>query len=118
MDSQSVLFIFVGLTIFNFLFTTVLEYLNDKNWKESIPNDLEGFYDSDKYQKAKNYKIERGKISLLNSSISFVITLLILFFFGFGLISEYAVSLSNSIIVIMYFFHDIPSANYFFRYTF
>ncbi len=99
MDSQSVLFIFIGLTIFNFLFTTVLEYLNDKNWKENIPNDLEGFYDSNKYQKAKNYKIERGKISLLNSSISFVITLLMLFFFGFGLISEYSVSLSDSIIV-------------------
>ena len=99
MDSQSVLFVFIGLTIFNFLFTTVLEYLNDKNWKESIPNDLEGFYDSDKYQKAKNYKIERGKISLLNSSISFVITLLMLFFFGFGLISEYAVSFSDSSII-------------------
>ena len=99
MDSQSVLFIFIGLTIFNFLFTTVLEYLNDKNWKESIPDDLEGFYDSNKYQKAKNYKIERGKISLLNSSISFVITLLMLFFFGFGLISEYAVSFSDSIII-------------------
>mgnify|MGYP001367422040 CR=1 FL=1 len=99
MDSQSVLFIFIGLTIFNFLFTTVLEYINDKNWKESIPNDLEGFYDSDKYQKAKNYKIERGKISLLNSSISFVITLLMLFFFGFGLISEYAVSFSDSTII-------------------
>jgi len=99
MDSQSVLFIFIGLTIFNFIFTTVLEYLNDKNWNESIPNDLEGFYDSDKYQKAKNYKIERGKISLLNSSISFVITLLMLFFFGFGLISEYAVSFSDSTII-------------------
>ena len=99
MDSQSVLFIFIGLTIFNFLFTTVLEYLNDKNWNESIPIDLEGFYDSDKYQKAKNYKIERGKISLLNSSISFVITLLMLFFFGFGLISEYAVSFSDSTII-------------------
>ena len=99
MDSQSVLFIFIGLTIFNFLFTTVLEYLNDKNWNESIPNDLEGFYDSDKYQKAKNYKIERGKISLLNSSISFIITLLMLFFFGFGLISEYAVSFSDSTII-------------------
>ena len=99
MDSQSVLFIFIGLTIFNFLFTTVLEYINDKNWKESIPNDLEGFYDSDKYQKAKNYKIERGKISLLNSSISLIITLLMLFFFGFGLISEYAVSFSDSSII-------------------
>ena len=99
MDSQSVLLIFIGLTIFNFLFTTVLEYLNDKNWKERIPNDLEGLYDFNKYQKAKNYKIERGKISLLNSSISFVITLLMLFFFGFGLISEYAVSFSDSTII-------------------
>ena len=99
MDSQSILFIFIGLTIFNFLFTTVLEYLNDKNWKEIIPNDLKGFYDSHKYQKAKNYKIERGKISLLNSSISLIITLLMLFFFAFGLISEYAVSLSDSVIV-------------------
>ena len=98
MDSQSILFLFIGLTIFNFLFTTVLEYLNDKNWKEIIPNDLKGFYDSHKYQKAKNYKIERGKISLLNSSISLIITLLMLFFFGFGLISEYAVSLSDSVI--------------------
>ena len=99
MDSQSVLFIFIGLTIFNFLFTTVLEYLNDKNWNDSIPNDLKGFYDYEKYQKAKTYKIDRGKISLLSSSISLILTLLMLYFFGFGLISEYAISLSDSIII-------------------
>ena len=99
MDSQSVLFIFTGLIIFNFLFTTVLEYLNDKNWNDSIPNDLKGFYDYEKYQKAKTYKIDRGKISLLNSSISLILTLLMLYFFGFGLISEYAISLSDSIII-------------------
>ena len=99
MSSQIILFIFIGLTIFNFLFTTVLEYLNDKNWKDSIPNDLKGFYDIEKYQKAKTYKIDRGKISLLSSSISLILTLLMLYFFGFGLISEYAVSLSDSVIV-------------------
>ena len=99
MGSQIILFIFIGLTIFNFLFTTVLEYLNDKNWNDSIPNDLKGFYDYEKYQKAKTYKIDRGKISLLSSSISLILTLLMLYFFGFGLISEYAISLSDSIII-------------------
>ena len=99
MSSQIILFIFIGLSIFNFLFTTVLEYLNDKNWKDSIPNALKGFYDYDKYQKAKTYKIDRGKISLLSSSISLILTLLMLYFFGFGLMSEYAISLSDSIII-------------------
>ena len=99
MSSQIILFIFIGLSIFNFLFTTVLEYLNDKNWKDSIPNALKGFYDYDKYQKAKTYKIDRGKISLLNSSITLILTLLMLYFFGFGLMSEYAISLSDSIII-------------------
>ena len=99
MGSQIILFIFIGLTIFNFLFTTVLEYLNDKNWNDSIPNDLKGFYDYDKYQKAKTYKIDRGKISLLSSSISLILTLLMFYFFGFGLISEYAISFSDSIII-------------------
>ena len=99
MSSQIILFIFIGLSIFNFLFTTVLEYLNDKNWKDNIPNALKGFYDYDKYQKAKTYKIDRGKISLLNSSITLILTLLMLYFFGFGLMSEYAISLSDSIII-------------------
>ena len=99
MSSQIILFIFIGLSIFNFLFTTVLEYLNDKNWKDSIPSALKGFYDYDKYQKAKTYKIDRGKISLLNSSISLILTLLMLYFFGFGLMSEYAISLSDSVII-------------------
>ena len=99
MSSQIILFIFIGLSIFNFLFTTVLEYLNDKNWKDNIPNALKGFYDYDKYQKAKTYKIDRGKISLLNSSITLILTLLMLYFFGFGLMSEYAISLSDSVII-------------------
>ena len=104
MGSQIILFIFIGLTIFNFLFTTVLEYLNDKNWNDSIPNDLKGFYDYERYQKAKTYKIDRGKISLLSSSISLILTLLMFYFFGFGLISEYAISLSDSIIIQSYIF--------------
>ena len=99
MNAQNILVLFIGLVIFNFLFTTVLEYLNDKNWKDDIPDDLKDFYDSEKYLKAKNYKIDKGKLSSLSSSISFVFTLAMLYFFGFGLLSDLANSFSDSVIL-------------------
>ncbi len=99
LSSEIILNIFIVLVIFNFLFTTVLEYLNDKNWKDEIPNDLKDFYDSKSYLKAKNYKIERGRLSSLSSLISFVFTVTMLYFLGFGLLSDLSVSFSESVIV-------------------
>ena len=99
MNSQNILYIFIVLVIFNFLFTTVLDYLNDKNWKDEIPDDLKDFYDSGTYLKAKKYKIERGRLSSISSSINLIFTLLILYFYGFGFISDYAISLSDSVII-------------------
>ena len=99
MNSQNILYIFIVLVIFNFLFTTVLDYLNDKNWKDEIPDDLKDFYDSSTYLKAKKYKIERGKLSSISSSLNLIFTLLMLYFYGFGFISDYAISLSDSVIV-------------------
>ena len=84
LSSEIILNIFVVLVIFNFLFTTVLEYLNDKNWKDNIPDEFKDFYDAESYLKAKNYKISRGKLSSVSSSVSFVFTISMLYFFGFG----------------------------------
>lgn len=99
MSSNIILNIFIILVIFNFLFTTVLEYLNDKNWKDNIPDEFKDFYDAESYIKAKNYKISRGKLSTVSSSLSFVFTLAMLYFFGFGLLSELANSFSDSVIL-------------------
>ena len=99
MNSQNILYIFIALVIFNFLFTTVLDYLNDKNWKDEIPDDLKDFYDSGTYLKAKKYKIERGRLSSISSFLNLIFTLLMLYFYGYGFISDYAISLSDSVIV-------------------
>ena len=99
MSSDIILNIFIVLVIFNFLFTTVLEYLNDKNWKDNIPDEFKDFYDAESYIKAKNYKISRGKLSTVSSSLSFVFTLAMLYFFGFGLLSDLANSFSDSVIL-------------------
>ena len=79
MSSEIILNIFIVLVIFNFLFTTVLEYLNDKNWKDNIPDEFKDFYNAESYFKAKNYKISRGKLSSVSSSLSFIFTIAMLF---------------------------------------
>ena len=114
LSSEIILNIFIILVTFNFLFTTVLEYLNDKNWKDDIPDNLKDFYDPAGYTKAKNYKLERGKISSLSSIISFVFSLAMLNYFGYGFLSDFSVSFSDSVIVqstiffmILYFFNFI-----------
>ena len=99
MNSQFILYIFIGLVIFNFLLTTLLDYINDKNWKDKIPDGLKDFYDAENYLKAKEYKIERGRLSLVSSLFSLIFTLLMLYFYGFGFISDYAISLSDSTII-------------------
>ena len=99
MNSQNILYIFIALVIFNFLFTTVLDYLNDKNWKDEIPDDLKDFYDPGTYLKAKRYKIERGRLTSISSFLNLIFTLLMLYFYGYGFISDYAISLSDSVIV-------------------
>ena len=83
--------------IFNYLFTTLLNYINDKNWKDNIPENLKDFYNQKNYIKAKNYKTERGRISTISGSISFIFTLLVLYFGLFGFISDYAQTLSDSV---------------------
>tara|TARA_B100001173_G_C16020549_1_gene561853 strand:- start:598 stop:1836 length:1239 start_codon:yes stop_codon:yes gene_type:complete len=99
LNSEYILYFFIGLVIFNFLFTTVLDYINDKNWKDEIPDDFKDFYDSESYLKAKEYKIERGRLSTISSSLNLIFTVLMLYFFGYGFISDYAISISDSIFI-------------------
>ena len=70
MSSENWLYLIIGLVVFNYLFSTVLNYLNDKNWKTDIPENMKEFYDEEKYIKAKNYSKEKGKISLISSTLS------------------------------------------------
>ncbi|MBT4113176.1 MAG: M48 family peptidase, partial [Flavobacteriaceae bacterium] len=44
MNPEIFLWIFIALVIFEFFFSTILDYLNDKNWKDEIPENLKEFY--------------------------------------------------------------------------
>ena len=89
MSPEIFLWIFIVLVLFEYFFSTILDYVNDKNWKDEIPEILKDLYDNKNYTKARDYKIERGKISFVSTTISVLITLCFLWFEGFGILSNY-----------------------------
>ena len=91
------LYLIIGLVVLNYLFSTVLDFVNGKNWRTEIPPIMKDYYDEDKYLKAKNYSIEKGKISLISSTLSTLITILFLVFDGYGWLDN-----------IISFYYDIP----------
>ena len=89
MTAENWLYLIIGLVIFNYLFSTVLDFINGKNWRTEIPPVMKDFYPEDKYLKAKNYSKEKGKVSLISSTLSTLITLLFLVFEGYGWLDNF-----------------------------
>jgi len=88
MATQLWFFIIVSLVVFNYLFTNILDYVNHRNWKDEIPNELKDFYNKEKYKTAKDYAISKNKIGLFSSSISFLFIMSLLLFNGYGFIDQ------------------------------
>ena len=91
MSSEKWLFILIFLIVFNYIFSTVLEFINNKNWKDLIPKELKNYYSKKKYLEARNYKKEHGKISFISSTLSTIITLSLLYLGIYGWVSDYFV---------------------------
>ena len=89
MTAENWLYLIIGLVIFNYLFSTVLDFINGRNWRTEIPPVMKDFYHEDKYLKAKNYSKEKGKVSLISSTLSTLITLLFLIFNGYGWLDNF-----------------------------
>ena len=89
MTAQLWFFIIISLVIFNYSFSNLLDYINHRNWKDEIPNELKDFYDKEKYKKAKNYALSKNKISLFSSSLSFLLVISLIVFNGYGTIDQF-----------------------------
>ena len=97
MTAQFWFFIIISLVIFNYSFSNLLDYINHRNWKDEIPNELKDFYDKEKYKKAKNYALSKNKISLFSSSLSFLLVISLIVFNGYGIIDQFvSINLSKS----------------------
>ena len=88
--SEYLIYIFIFLILFGFIFSSILEYVNSKNWKDSVPESLKDFYKESDYKKAKSYKLDRDRISLISSLISTTLTIIFIFSGFYGKVSDYS----------------------------
>lgn len=81
---QVILVIVVG----GYVFDLVLEFLNYKALRTDIPSEVASFYDKEKYLKSLEYHRVKTKFSFLNGAVSFLITITMLYFGGFGFVDS------------------------------
>jgi len=105
-------YIIIGILILDFLFEKYLDYLNTTKWSDTIPEEVKGIYDEEKYKKQQAYQKENHRFGLLTSSFSMVITLSMFLFYGFALVDGWAWSYTgNAILAALIFFGIIMFAS-------
>jgi len=89
-------YLIIGIVVFDFLVERFLEFINQRHFKASLPPELAGFYNEEKYKKSQEYLIAKDRFSIITSSFSFILLLLMLCFHGFADVDHWISSFSNN----------------------
>ena len=82
--------------VLDFALDRVLSWLNVKNWKPEIPDEMNEHYNAEKYEKARSYEIAGSKFGLISSAFSLVVILVMLYLEGFAWLDGYARSITEN----------------------
>ncbi len=99
------MYVILLIIILDYLFDRVMDYLNASRWSKTLPEELKGIYDEEKYRKAQEYSRVNRRLGTITSTLSFVFILLMLIFGGFGYLDDF---------VRQYASHDVWMALLFF----
>ncbi|MBU8893080.1 MAG: M48 family metallopeptidase [Bacteroidales bacterium] len=109
---QIIFYFIIGILIFDYLLDQFLDYLNATKRSSTLPDELKGIYNEEKYIKSQDYDKANHKFSILTSSFNLLLILVFLYFSGFAVIDNVArLYTSNSILVAMIFFGIIMFAS-------
>lgn len=89
----------VGVMLFNFSFTMILEGLNYSYRPVSLPDIISDVYDSDNYAKQQSYEKEKLRLSIVESTFSSILILTFFSFKGFGQLQVFVAGISNNLIL-------------------
>lgn len=92
----TIFWIIIAILLFDFVFERVLDYLNTTRWSEKLPEEVKGIYDEDKYRKQQAYSKTNHRFGMLTSSFNFLLIMAMLFFQGFALVNDLALSVSDN----------------------
>lgn len=89
-EGQMYLFIIITFLLLSFIVSSISDYLNTKNIKETLPNEFIGYYDEGKYKKSQNYLKDRTKFSFVSSVTSLIISIIFILIGGFNYVDLFA----------------------------
>ncbi|MEQ1587981.1 MAG: M48 family metallopeptidase [Cyclobacteriaceae bacterium] len=84
MKPDLIILVILGISTISYLFDQVLDYVNLKAQRKDIPAEVEGFYNQQKYQKSLDYQKDQTRFSFITAGFSFLLSLSMLVFGGFG----------------------------------
>jgi len=104
--------IIIAILVLDFLFENYLEYLNTTKWSDSIPEEVKGIYDEEKYAKQQAYSRENHRFGMWTEAFSMVITLAMFLLFGFAIVNGWVWNItSNAILAALLFFGIVMFAS-------
>lgn len=100
-------YLIIGLLTFDFLLDRLLDYLNSTRWSETLPPEVEGIYDQEKYSKQQTYEKVNHRFSAITDTFSFAVSLGMFLFFGFAFVDSMARSITEQAILLPLLFFAI-----------
>lgn len=94
MSEKAIVILVLGILIFDFFLDLLLSFLNEKSSKKPIPEELNGVYDDEKYQKSQYYQNTTGRFSKISGALSLIVMIVAIGLGWFGLLDGWARSFS------------------------
>ncbi len=95
----TVFYVIIAMVVVEFIWDRFLLYLNTTRWSETIPHELEGIYDQQKYAKQQRYSIANHKFGWITGIFNLCLILVMLFAGGFAIVDQWALGASDNIII-------------------
>ncbi|HSG68757.1 MAG TPA: M48 family metallopeptidase [Bacteroidales bacterium] len=105
--AQTILYIIIGILLFDFVTERVLDYLNSRLWSNDLPRELEGIYDPGKYKISQDYTRTNTRFSMITDTASLIAMLLMLFLGGFAFVDRLSMGLTDNPIWLALLFFGI-----------
>ena len=83
-------YVIIGIVFFDFILERWLDHLNATRFRAKLPEELQGIFDDEKYNKQQEYLVAQHRFSLISSTFSFIILLLMLALGGFAFVDQLA----------------------------
>ena len=99
MNNTVVFYCILGVLVFEFIVSTILNYLNSRHFKDEVPADLKDVYNEEEYQKSQSYKLTNYRFGIFTSIFSLVLILVFLVFGGFEWVDDFVLEKTKSPIV-------------------